>query len=336
MNEQFYGQSIKDAKESLEYRVGALLYAPAVTGNFESKIFKNAYQGLSSIAFCLEDSIMENAREEAENILEHTFASIVALSEMEEYAAVKLPLLFIRVRDPEHARRIWARFKKYSLILTGFIFPKFDMSNCVQYVAELRAMNEDAKKPIFGMPILESKSIAYKESRMETLCSLFTCLDEVADFILNIRVGGNDFSQIFGLRRSITETIYEMGLIKDVLIDIVNVFGRRYVVSGPVWEYFDNNGSDTWRVGLIREMKQDLLHGFIGKTAIHPSQLPIINHCMGVPKNDYLDAKQVIGWERGVLAVGKNIEGNRMNELKCHYNWAVKTLKLAEIYGIYE
>ena len=62
--------------------------------------------------------------------------------------------------------------------------------------------------------------------------------------VLNIRVGGNDFSNMYGLRRNINQNIYEIGVIRDILVNIINVFGADFVVSGPVWEYFGSDANE--------------------------------------------------------------------------------------------
>ena len=47
------------------------------------------------------------------------------------------------------------------------------------------------------------------------------------------------------------------------------------MVSGPVWEYYSSN-NDEWAIGLKRELKYDVLNGFVGKTVIHPNQIPVV------------------------------------------------------------
>ncbi len=47
-----------------------------------------------------------------------------------------------------------------------------------------------------------------------------------------------------------------------------------YVVSGPVWEYYDGPG---WESGLRQELEDDRLCGFVGKTVIHPKQIELVN-----------------------------------------------------------
>jgi citrate lyase beta subunit len=162
-------------------------------------------------------------------------------------------------------------------------------------------------------------------------------LRKIQDRVLNIRVGGADFCSIFGIRRSVHDDIYDIGPVRSVLNDIVNVFGKNYVVSGPVWEYFENKErpEDTrWADGLRRELYADHLNGFLGKTSIHPSQLPLIQESLIVDKYDYEDALNILGMNENTTGVKKSSDGNRMNEVKTHKNWARKIIGLAHIYGV--
>ena len=104
------------------------------------------------------------------------------------------------------------------------------------------------------------------------------------------------------------------------------------MVSGPVFEYY--NG-ENWRTGLRKECEKDVIAGFIGKTAIHPKQISIINDALKVFKEDYDDAKEILNWdERDSAYVKGNVTGSRMNEVKTHYNWATRTMALADYYGV--
>ena len=101
------------------------------------------------------------------------------------------------------------------------------------------------------LPILESPSIVNLQSRSETLYLLKEKLDSVEELVLNIRVGGNDLCHIFGFRRHSDESIHNITPIANIFSDIVTVFGMDYVISGPVWEYY--NG-EHWSEGLIMKM----------------------------------------------------------------------------------
>jgi citrate lyase beta subunit len=214
-------------------------------------------------------------------------------------------------------------------LLTGYIFPKFDMSNGREYFERLVSLGDG----LYAMPIIESAAVADCIVRRENLGEIKSLADSYRDRILNIRVGGNDFCNLYGVRRSVSQTIYEAGTVRDILVDILNVFGGDYVVSAPVWEYFGEDEKGNWATGLKKEMAQDRLNGFVGKTAIHPYQLPVIDRAMRPSESDFKDAERILSWS-GELAVGRG-EG-RMNEVKCHLKWAERTALLGEIYGVAE
>jgi citrate lyase beta subunit len=317
-------------KEELEYRVGALLYTPALYQNIAEKISAGRFRTVNSIAFCLEDAVQDASLEKAERALFHTLHTLNLTARKQD-----APLLFVRIRNPPHLRRVHAALGRDAGLLTGYILPKFDDSNADDYVKLVYELNAGASEPVFVMPIIETARVAYAETRPTALGALKRSLDRVKEYVLNIRCGGNDFCNIFGVRRAFDQTIYEIGLVRDVLVDILNYFSRSYVVSAPVCEFFENGVSDAWKEVLRKEIRLDRLNGFVGKTAIHPSQVPVIVECMKVAKADYADAGQVNCWRDPELGVSRG-EGGRMNEVKVHGAWANKILRLAEVYGVEE
>ena len=317
--------------KTLPDRVGGLLYTPAINVGIADKIEQKVYHCLTSMAFCLEDSIQDDALEHAEQELKKTLTAIKCKNISEE----DLPLLFVRIRNPQHLIHVNDFLGDTTDILTGYILPKFDLTNGADYINNILLINKNRKKPLYIMPILESKMIADIEGRTHTLLNIKSYLAKANDYVLNVRVGGNDFSNLYGLRRSVTQNVYQIGVIRDILIDIINVFAADYVVSGPVWEYFGaENG--TWSDGLCKELELDRLNGFIGKTAIHPSQIPHIYESMKVLKADYEDALKILNWNPSEYGVEKSADGSRMNEVKCHTKWATRIAILGEIYGVRE
>lgn len=316
----------------LPYQVGGLLYTPAVNTGIAEKILDHAYPCLTSMAFCLEDSIRDEALAEAEETLKQTLSSL----REKQIPRDQLPLLFVRVRTPRHLAHVHRLLGEESDILTGYILPKFDLTNCGQYVQIIQQINMGRSRSLYVMPILESKMIADLEKRTATLMSLKGMLDSIQEYVLNVRVGGNDFSNLYGLRRGVHQNIYQVGVIRDILVDIVNVFAVDYVVSGPVWEYFGTDENAPWAEGLRKELELDLLNGFIGKTCIHPCQLPIIFDSLKVRRADYEDAIHILGWRQRALGVEKSADGSRMNEVKCHQKWALRIATMGKVYGIKE
>lgn len=316
-------------KDILAYSIGGLLYTPALNTKIADKIIQKKYDCLTSIAFCLEDSIKDEALPMAEIELCNTLSKL-------KKSNSKFPLLFVRVRTPEHMKKIHNMIEEQEDIITGYILPKFDLSNCDEYSALIEEYNSSSKNKLYIMPILESSMVADIGGRVPALYELKEKLMKIKELVLNIRVGGNDFSNMYGLRRNINQNIYEIGVIRDILVNIINVFGTDFVVSGPVWEYFGSDVDEEWKHGLIRELELDKLNGFIGKTAIHPSQIPVIYDSLKVSKSDYEDAIKILGWDLDEYGVGKSSNGSRMNEVKCHLRWADRIYKLGHVYGIQE
>lgn len=318
--------------ELLPYQVGGLLYAPAFRSDIVTKIREGGYPGLTSAALCLEDSVRDEALERAEQFLKDILS---ALEEFQRQGGT-LPLLFVRIRTPRHLEHVHRLLAGAGDVLTGYVLPKFDLSNAGDYAGLMERLCRSDGTPLFYMPILESRMIADAAGRAACLTELKQVCDARRDRILNVRVGGTDLCNLYGLRRSERQTIYDVGVVRDILADIINVFGGDYVVSGPVWEYFGGNPRGAWAEGLRRELELDRLNGFVGKTSIHPCQLPLIQEGMKVSRRDYEDAMRILRWDEETLGVAKGGGGDRMNEVKCHTRWARRVAALAQVYGVLE
>ena len=319
-------------KEISPYGVGALLYAPANHETVMDHVIAGEIEGPYSLALCLEDAISDQAVEEAQQL---AVASVKRVWNAAKTKQFYLPNIFIRVRSAEQMEMVFDQLEESQETLAGFIAPKFSCRCAQGYLDALARIQQKAGRNVYLMPILESQDLIDLETRRTHLCKLKRQLDGVKPSILNVRVGGNDFCKEFGIRRRPDESIYQISCISSVLGDIIACFGREYVVSGPVWEYF-TGPDEAWKDGLIREVRMDLLNGFVGKTVIHPNQVPVVNEMLKVSGEDYKDAKEILGMrEHKQVLVSKSAEGSRMNEFKTHERWAQKILTLAEIYGVH-
>lgn len=326
--------NLHSSKSILKYAVGGLLYTPGNHNNIALDIINKRYTCLKSIAFCLEDAVMDNNMIQVEEQLINTISSIYEACLKGIIETNDIPLIFIRVRSALQMKEVAYKCKDFADIITGFILPKFSQSNAYDYQEELYHINKNQQnKKFYIMPIIESKCAIDIGSRNEMLYTVKSIIDEMKEDVLNVRVGGNDFCNHFGLRRNKDQTIYDMGVIKHALIDILNVFARDYVVSGPVFEYFGQSDS-SWIDGFLRELKLDKLNGFTGKTSIHPTQLPYIQKNLMVDYEDYADADSILNWTSETQAVQKSPYSNRMNEKKVHERWAQKIMMLSQIYGV--
>ena len=342
-------------KDLLSFCLGGTLYMPA-TREFYRNVTDKRIPGLTSMVMCFEDAIDESKVPEAEDNAVKNLKEIKDGMESGTIDPEDMPLMFMRARNPEQFRELIEKIDPELLgLLTGFVFPKFTSKNGKEYFDLLAEANEKSTDVLYGMPILESKQIAFKETRFDELLAMKSITDANMDKVLNIRVGGTDFSSAFGVRRGIDYSIYDIMTVRDCLLDILNVFGREneYVVSGPVWEYFlankdmkfeKNQGAslqssllkrkrliDVAIDGLLREVILDRANGFIGKTAIHPTHIKYINAMLTVTEEEYDDAVQILNTSGGVV---KSANANKMNEINPHRSWARKIYNRARAYGV--
>lgn len=343
-------------KALLQFCLGGTLYMPG-TRQIVDKLLAKELPELKSMVMCFEDAIRAQEIEQAEtNVLEQLNRLSHAVFQ-KQIAHDEIPLIFLRVRNPEQFRRFSSQLnREQAKILSGFVFPKFYSSNALEYLEELSRLNASLGTILYGMPILEGKAIAYRETRASELQKLKEILDPFRNFILNIRVGGTDFSSLFGVRRGINSSIYDIHPVRDALSDILNFFNRMedgYTVSGPVWEYFLAYKTDDIQDllqqnlhrsllarepilndaidGLLRELVIDKANGFIGKTVIHPSHLKFVNAMQAVTLEEYEDAQQILEAGDGVIKSGSS---NKMNEANPHRNWAKRISLRAQAFGV--
>lgn len=321
-------------RDTFKYAIGANLYMNG-TMNLYDKL-SQGIEDVGAVTICFEDAIKESEVphcEEAVLSLLSRFAKETAAGVLDPR---KIPAIFIRVRQVEQFKSFADRLtKEQAPFLTGFVFPKFSCQNATAYLKELDRLNHRLNHSFYAMPILESRDIVYKETRLETLLELREILMGNPN-ILNIRVGGTDFSSAYGLRRRVTSTIYDVRVVSDCLTDILNVFGRAdldFVISGPVWEYFSDSIHSVEVQGLLKELRQDQENGFHGKTSIHPTQAKYINRSYVVLYEEYQDAIRILeaASEGGVF---KGEGGNKMNEVGPHLNWAKRILARSRVFGV--
>ncbi|MDB4391177.1 HpcH/HpaI aldolase/citrate lyase family protein [Akkermansiaceae bacterium] len=345
-------------KSRLQYYLGATLYMPG-TKDITDKVLARSFDGLTSMVMCFEDAIDEASVGEAEgNVFRHLDDLSVAIKEG-RISHDDIPLTFLRVRNTEQFIRFSNQLtREQREVLTGFVFPKFYSQNAHDYLEQLVRVNETLSITLYGMPILEGNEIAHLETRREELQKLRDVLAKYQKLILNVRVGGTDFSSIFGVRRGINSSIYDIMTVRDCLSDILNFFNREtddFTVSAPVWEYFRAYKKDDLKAllsenihrsltnrepilndaidGLLREVLMDKANGFVGKTIIHPSHLRFVNAMQAVTREEFEDAQQILGGGSGVI---KSNRDNKMNEMNPHRNWARKVIRRSEAFGVIE
>lgn len=346
---------------------------PATRSEVAEEIKNGKHEGLTTVILDLEDAIGDQQVGQAEQSLAQQLFQLLSYVRTGMMSEQQLPLLFVRVRSVEQLERLLNGLGEPLSLLTGFVLPKFSSDNGRAYFALIaeynRSMhtgagNENNMPVLYGLPILESSKIIYRESRWKELLSIKEILDEYQEYVLNVRIGATDFSSLYGLRRSPDITIYEIAVIRDCIADIINLFGRvgsNYVISGPVWEYFSHRErvfKPQLRVspfedalgkpgrhlrmdfisdavdGLIREVMMDKENGIIGKTIIHPSHIKPVQAMYAVTHEEYMDALEIVERNDGSLGVFKSTYANKMNEIKPHLNWAHRIINRSKVYGV--
>lgn len=341
-------------RKTLQYCLGSTLYMPG-TKDIKEKVVRKELD-VTSFVMCCEDAIKEEDLPLAE---QNIFNTLDYLAEKIKEGVITLddiPLIFIRVRNPQQFKTFSSHLTlEQASVLTGFNFPKFNSRNALDVLRTLDDVNNRLGVILYGMPILEGEECAFRETRNQELLLLRNILEPYKRLILNIRVGGTDMSSLFGVRRGINSTVYDIMPVRDALSDIVNFFNRYndYCVSAAVWEYFraykeDDideiikrnfhnaliKGQDIVNPaidGLLKEVLIDRANGFVGKTIIHPTHAKFVNAMFTVVEEEYNDALQILTTSGGVI---KSEGGGKMNEIGPHHRWAEKIVARANVYGV--
>lgn len=350
-----------ETSDILSYALGATLYMPASMPTIVSLIRSQKYKELTSLVIDLEDAVGDAELVDCEAKLIEDISELYVLYQRKQLLLQELPLLFVRVRHVEQFQKLTTVLGKKQEILTGYVFPKFTAEQGARYFELLEQTILENDLILYGMPILESREVLYKESRMEALLEIKAVLHQYKARVLNVRIGATDFCGIYGIRRRMDSTIYDISVIRDCIADIVNILGREedgFIISGPVWEYFNNQrvlkpalrvtpfsekgALDTRKAllddcldGLMKEVLMDKQNGIVGKTIIHPSHIRVVHALYAISYEEYLDALSIIENNDGQKGVMKSHYANKMNEIKPHMRWAQRILKQAHVYGVY-
>ncbi|MFJ3302055.1 HpcH/HpaI aldolase/citrate lyase family protein [Streptomyces sp. NPDC086549] len=340
----------------LSAALGATLYSPATRPRLADDIVKQAGNGVVSMVLCLEDSIGD------EDVLEGEANLVRQFADLDSRAGVDLPLLFIRVRFPEQIPDLVRRLGPTVRLLSGFVFPKFTEERGIPFLEALATAETASGRRLFGMPVLETPELMYRETRVDALEGIARAVDKYRDRVLALRLGVTDFCSSYGLRRAPDMTAYDVQIIASVIADVVNMLGRAdgtgFTVTGPVWEYFRvpermfkpmlrqspflegqavelrerliEHAMD----GLLREISLDQANGLLGKTCIHPSHVLPVHALSVVSHEEFSDAQDILRPERGGGGVLRSAYTNKMNEVKPHRAWAERTMLRAEVFGV--
>ncbi len=242
--------------------LGASLYMPAHRRDLMDCANGEKLHFLRSMIFCTEDAV---SHAELDSSLRYLGLCLQGFKD------TPYRLRFIRARNPE----ILARLLELPDIekVDGFVLPKFNEANFRAYFDQLQGTAFKV------MPTLETRDV-FDAGAMTGLRQALAD-DAVFERIFMLRIGGNDLMNLLGIRRPRHMTVYETPL-GHVIAQLVTVFKPYgFNLSAPVFEYLDD------ALTLQKEIRLDLAHGLVGKTAIHPSQVPLIEAMYSVDSEDY-------------------------------------------------
>ena len=285
--------------------LGASLYIPATRPDLVSLANLNKLPHLRSLIVCTEDAILPREVTTALNNLQHM------LRGMEQISAMR----FIRVRNPSLLRQVLQMDDIHNV--TGFVFPKVTPDNVEEYFTALKPHD-----PFEVMLTLESKE-AFDREDMIRLRDIIS-QERYRRRIQTLRIGGNDLLNAIGLRRTRRKTIYctPLALVISQLVTVFRPHG--FNLTAPVFEYLDDVKT------LRREVRTDLSHGLFGKAAIHPQQIPIIEKCYQVSREELHSAEEILS--HSAPAVFRMYDA--MCEPATHRVWATMIRERAKIYGV--
>lgn len=291
------------------YALGATLYMPATRQDLLEVVFGQKIIGLRSLVVCLEDAVAELDV----NVALLNLQCLLEAIDAQGGRPVDGPLLFVRPRSSDMA----ARLNDWPLIrhVDGFVLPKLGLNNLRAWELAVAASH------LCLMPTLETPEVFDPGAMSELRAAL---LEGGAERIIALRIGGNDLMGCLGLRRNPRTTLYStpMSYVIAMLSGIMGSAG--FALTGPVFEQLDELQL------LEEELALDVAHGLVGKTAIHPLQIPIIHRALQVCPEDHASARLILQDEAPAVF---QFNGS-MCEPATHSKWAHAIVERARWHGV--
>jgi len=288
-------------------QLGASLYVPATRGDLVEIANHCRFPALRSVIFCTEDSITDADVPQALTNLGHLLGQLKPVGLRR----------FVRVRNPDVLKGLLQSDGIDHL--DGFVLPKLTLYNLPDYLRVIPEGNTH-----WLMPTLETAEV-FDPCEMRALrdALLSKC---VRTRVICLRIGGNDLLHLLGLRRPRGRTIYETPL-GPTIAQLVTIFHPSgFSLTSPVFDRL--NDAET----LAREVRMDVEFGLLGKTAIHPQQIPLIESLYRIDSVDWESSRRIL--HDDALPVFRHADA--MCEPATHRRWAEIIRDRAEIYGVDE
>lgn len=286
------------------YDLGATLYMPVLHPKVPGILSGRAQTPGSSLVLCLEDALAENDVEAGLAQLRKVLKNIDHRPDLK---------VFVRPRSLEMAHRLAGLHDIQKV--TGFVAPKVRPGNAADWLDLVQSAG------LRIMPTLETAEY-FDQSKLVSVRDIIANYDPST--IAAVRIGGNDLLGVMALRREPGITSHEgplgwlLGMMASTLIS------SGLPTAAPVFDIIDD--LDT----LEREVKKDVAIGFISKTAIHPSQVEVIEKEFSVTEENLKLSTAIL--EKSAKAVFQI--GGVMCEPATHLNWARRIQARHERFGL--
>ena len=293
------------------WNLGATLYMPATREDIADAVMHGKIPGLRSLVICLEDAISEADIPVA---LKNLGLLLHKLSVcMRSRGNNDWPLVFIRPRHAAMGKLLKERYDLFAV--DGFVLPKFTLNSLSEWWGIMRGTH------LCIMPTLETENIFDVVQMRELATRLVE--HPCHEHIIALRIGGNDLMNVLSLRRPRGLTLYDspMGYVIKML---VSVFGPLdFALTAPVCEHIDDHTI------MAKELTLDIAHGLVGKSAIHPSQIEVIQNALMVTPSEHSEAMRILNSTQAVFK-----SQGAMCEPATHSRWAARILDRAHFYGL--
>ncbi|MEM9049166.1 MAG: HpcH/HpaI aldolase/citrate lyase family protein [Pseudomonadota bacterium] len=287
-------------------QLGATLYMPVVHPAIPAFAGGLKPWPARSVVLCLEDALHVADLDAGLDALRALLAQL-------SNRPAERPMLFIRPRNLEMARHL-SDLPGIGEV-AGFVAPKVGLNDLEGWLKLAQAT------ALRLMPTLERgwvfDPVALSEFGDAVVAGS-------ADRLIALRIGGNDLLAALALRRQKRETIYEGPLLSALSQAMCQLGARGLPLTAPVFDFIDD--AET----LAREAKRDASFGFVGKTAIHPCQIGVIEGSFRVAATELEQAREILDAE--AAAVFR--QDGAMAEPATHRAWAERMVARAAAYGI--
>ena len=281
---------------------GACLYLPATHPALKHVADGKAKWSVRVATVCMEDALHDSE-------VETGLSRINAMTASDSAAA---PRLFLRPRSLEMLRKLVTTLSLD--VWSGFVLPKLTAENASDWLGVCEGSG------FALMPILETADV-FDPFRLRDLVAVLE-QPPTRQQISVVRIGGTDLFAALGTRRPQSGTIYDSLIGPTVRQTACLLFSRGFEVSAPVCERIAPSPD------FLREARMDVEAGFVGKTAVHPSQVLAINRAFQVTSSELDIANRVLAGEAAVFATA-----GLMSESRPHRRWAKRIVLRSQVFG---